>query len=241
MENNQQALKDVYHQRTIFFQIGLIMSLSFVMIAFEWKFYDDSEQVDLKVNHTSTIILDNPFVIEETRTLPTPAAIKEGIIVKSGKAISKIQKIEEQLALIHPLDIKTDIQPTDSIIKKSIPPPPPMTDCGLTCDYFLIEENFPTPKEGMKTFYEYLSKNIQYPRKAREQGIQGKVQVQFVVGKDGKFTDFKILEGVGGGCDEEALRVLKDAPAWNAGKQRGRPVRVQMSIPISFMLINARD
>ena len=71
---------------------------------------------------------------------------------------------------------------------------------------------------------------------ARESGIQGTVYVTFVVEHDGSVTDVRILRGIGGGCDEEAVRVINSMPKWNAGKQRGKPVRVQFNMPIKFTL-----
>jgi len=67
--------------------------------------------------------------------------------------------------------------------------------------------------------------------------IEGRVFVQFVVDKDGSITNVEVLKGIGGGCDEEAVRVVKNAPKWNPGKQRGRPVRVKMVLPITFKLL----
>jgi protein TonB len=67
-------------------------------------------------------------------------------------------------------------------------------------------------------------------------GVEGKVFVQFVVDKDGTLTDIKAVKGIGAGCDEEAVRVLKAAPKWKPGKQRGRPVKVRMILPITFKL-----
>ena len=66
--------------------------------------------------------------------------------------------------------------------------------------------------------------------------IEGKVYVQFVVDKDGTLTDVKALKGIGAGCDEEAVRVIQEAPKWKPGKQRGRPVKVRMVLPIIFKL-----
>jgi protein TonB len=82
----------------------------------------------------------------------------------------------------------------------------------------------------------YLNENIKYPQMARESGIQGRVFVTFVVEKDGNVTDVRVLRGIGGGCDEEAVRVIKNMPSWNPGKQRGKAVRVQFNMPILFKL-----
>jgi len=77
---------------------------------------------------------------------------------------------------------------------------------------------------------------IREPAMAKDAGIKGKVYVTFVVDKDGSIADVKVLRGIGGGCDEEAMRVVKGMPRWSPGKQRGKAVRVQYNLPINFIL-----
>lgn len=89
---------------------------------------------------------------------------------------------------------------------------------------------------GMDKFTNYLSKNMRYPAVARENNVQGRVIVTFVVEKDGSLTDIKVLRGIGSGCDEEAMRVIKNSPKWKPGIQNGRPVRQQYTVPIQFTL-----
>lgn len=84
--------------------------------------------------------------------------------------------------------------------------------------------------------YAFLSRNIRYPAAAKNSGITGKVLIRFVVNEDGRIHDAKVLRGIGGGCDEEALRVVNAMPAWNPGMQNGNPVKVYFTLPISFML-----
>jgi protein TonB len=87
---------------------------------------------------------------------------------------------------------------------------------------------------------EYIYKNVKYPAIARENGIQGRVVVQFVVEKDGKITDATVVRDIGAGCGEEALRVVNSMNGmntrWTPGQQRGQPVRVQFTLPVSFKL-----
>jgi periplasmic protein TonB len=101
---------------------------------------------------------------------------------------------------------------------------------------FNAVETEPAYPGGMAKFYEYLGKNIHYPAVAKENNVQGKVFVTFVVEKDGSLTDIKVLRGIGSGCDEEAVRVLKASRKWTPGIQNGRQVRVQYNVPISFTL-----
>jgi TonB family protein len=98
-------------------------------------------------------------------------------------------------------------------------------------------DKYPSPKGGMQAFYQYLARNFRYPTEARENGIEGKVLlVQFIVNLDSTLTDIKILEGIGGGCNEEAIRILKNSPKWIPGEQNNRRVRTYMVIPILFKL-----
>ena len=101
---------------------------------------------------------------------------------------------------------------------------------------FTSVEQVPEFPGGIEKFYAYLSKNIRYPAVARENGTQGRVIVSFVCEKDGSLTDVKVARGIGDGCDEEAVRVLKASPKWTPGVQNGRKVRVAYSVPISFTL-----
>lgn len=103
-------------------------------------------------------------------------------------------------------------------------------------EVFTIVEQTASPKGGMVAFYEYLGGNLSYPTDARRAGIQGRVFIEFVVNKDGSLSDLRILKGIGGGCDEEALRIVSASPAWNPGMQKGNPVRQRMVLPIIFKL-----
>jgi protein TonB len=89
---------------------------------------------------------------------------------------------------------------------------------------------------GQEELYKYLQKNIRYPEMARSNGIQGTVYVQFVVNKYGKIKDAKVLRGIGGGCDEEAIRVVMGMPDWKPGKQNGLAVPVYFNLPVKFTL-----
>ncbi|MCX2485132.1 energy transducer TonB [Pedobacter sp. MR2016-24] len=103
---------------------------------------------------------------------------------------------------------------------------------------FVSIETQPGFPGGMDKFYAYLQKTVRYPPMAQENNIQGKVFMSFVVEKDGRLTDIKVERKLGGGTDEEAIRVLKASPKWTPGIQNGKPVRVKYNIPISFTLAN---
>lgn len=106
---------------------------------------------------------------------------------------------------------------------------------------FDVVETMPTPVGGMTAWNKYLAENMQYPKEAVEQEIEGTVFVRFVVETDGNLTSLEITKGIGGGCDEEALRLIREAPKWEPGTQRGGPVRVRMRLSIRFRLNEVID
>ncbi|MBP6411608.1 MAG: energy transducer TonB, partial [Pseudarcicella sp.] len=113
----------------------------------------------------------------------------------------------------------------------AVEPPAPKEE-----EIFTAVEQNPEFPGGMSAFGKFLGKNIEYPAEATENNIAGKVILRFTVNKDGSIEDIKVLKGVGFGCDEEAVRVLKMTPRWTPGKQSGRAVRVSYSVPIVFSL-----
>ena len=101
-------------------------------------------------------------------------------------------------------------------------------------EIFQIVEEMPSFPGGEVKMMEYIAKNIKYPPQALKKGIRGRVIVSFVVEPDGSVSNVKVLRGIGGGCDEEAIRVVKSMPRWKPGKQRGKYVRVSLMLPINF-------
>ncbi len=103
-------------------------------------------------------------------------------------------------------------------------------------EIFVVVENSPEFPGGNDSLYAYIGRNIKYPETAKKEKIQGRVFVTFVIEKDGQVSSAKILRDIGGGCGEEAIRVVKNMPKWKPGTQRGNPVRVQFNLPIMFQL-----
>ncbi|MBX2955698.1 MAG: TonB family protein [Cyclobacteriaceae bacterium] len=101
---------------------------------------------------------------------------------------------------------------------------------------FLVVEESARPVGGMQEFYNHVGRVMTYPKEARRMGIQGKVFVEFVINKDGSISDVKAIKGIGGGCDEEAVRAVKTAPPWIPGKQKGNPIRQRYVVPITFAI-----
>ena len=103
-------------------------------------------------------------------------------------------------------------------------------------EIFTIVEQMPEFRGGQAALMQYLVKHIKYPSRAKANGISGRVYVSFVIDKGGNVINAKILRGIGGGCDQESLRVVNNMPKWIPGKQRGKNVTVQYTLPIKFKL-----
>ena len=99
-----------------------------------------------------------------------------------------------------------------------------------------IVEQMPEFPGGEEKMVEFISLNTQYPQEAKDKGVQGRVLVNFVIDTDGSITDVKVIKGIGSGCDEEAVRVVKSMPKWQPGRQRGKAVRVAYMLPLIFKL-----
>ena len=103
-------------------------------------------------------------------------------------------------------------------------------------DIYNVADEDPEFPGGMEAMVKYLSENIKYPQQAKDEGVSGKVFVSFVIEKDGSVSNAEVIRGIGGGCDEEALRVVNAMPKWVPGKMSGEPVRVHFNLPINFKL-----
>lgn len=106
----------------------------------------------------------------------------------------------------------------------------------LDNDVYTIVEETATPAGGMDKFFEHVGAKLKYPAQARRMGIEGRVFVEFIVQADGSISDVKVKNGIGAGCDQEAMNVIKSSPKWIPGKNKGVPVKQRMVFPIVFKL-----
>lgn len=97
-------------------------------------------------------------------------------------------------------------------------------------------EQMPEPVGGLKAFYDYINANLKYPEEARSKKVEGRVHVTFVITTDGSISNVQVSKGLGSGCDEEAIRLIQNAPKWTAGRQGGSPVCVEVTRPITFAI-----
>ena len=113
---------------------------------------------------------------------------------------------------------------------------PPVEDIHDPKEPYTVVEEMPEFPGGNDALFAYVGKELKYPEQAIEDGIEGAVVVTFVVEADGKITGVKVIRGIGGGCDEEAVRVVRGMPNWKPGKMGGKAVRVKYNLPIRYKL-----
>lgn len=212
-------------QSRMFFFMGLSIALALIYIVFNWNFEKDGGIITLGNDELLAFeeVQDIPHTVQPP---PPPPEIKQP---------PKIIEVADEV-ILEEVEIAIDVEATEDMAVEEVEYEMAPVEEEVAEEIFYIAETPPRPKDGLKAFYQFIGENLRYPQRARTANIKGKVFIQFVVDKEGNLTNFKVLKGIGYGCDEEAIRVLKTAPRWDAGKQRGVPVKVYMSIPIVFEL-----
>jgi periplasmic protein TonB len=215
------------NRRSIFLEIGAIIALVLVLCAFNWKSY---EKVVLPAYYRgvdNTPVEMAPVTIQKPPELPK---MKKPVLVYAFNIVDNESPVEDDFF------IDAEADPLDSVMVY-VPKPSMGVEEGTDEeDIFTVVESMPEFPGGIPALYKYLSQNINYPEAAKAAGISGKVYVMFVVEKDGTITDVQLKRGIGGGCDEEAMRVVSHMPLWKPGLQRNHPVRVQYLMDVKFTL-----
>ncbi len=227
MEPKKNPVYDVHHYRPLIFGASLIVSLLVVIILFEWSV----QKVDKMVLPQEASLLGMPLVEPMIREVkPDEPVLKKIQVVNPDKIVAVKDEptipIDNPALVVEPLTSSTG--PVDVTVESF--PEEPMPE-----DTFRIVQNMPMPEGGLEGFYKLLKKHMKYPLKAQRNHTEGRVFIEFTVGKNGRLTNMKIIKGVGDGCDEEAIRVLAMSK-WTPGKQRGVPVNVRMVQAINFQL-----
>ncbi len=226
MEAKKNPEQDVHRQSFRFFLLGLAVSVSIAIVAFEWT----TEKITYVAYHDDSP-LEGFLEILPNNVEPLRA---------QGMTKIKIQPVLMKLT--------TTTQQDDSSGEKPIidqqDDTTPYSDIEInlinlpeddSTQTFTFSEVLPKPVGGYEQFYLQLSKTLKYPREAIRHGVDGKVFVEFIVNRQGQLSNLKVIKGIGSGCDEEAMRVLV-LTHWDAGRQRGKPVNVRMIIPITFKI-----
>ncbi len=224
MEAKKSPKADLESKKRVFLQIGIALALGAALVAFEWRHYERPE-IDLGTLEIDFIEEEDiPITRQEQPPPPPPPEPSQELIIVDDDV-----ELEEEFTIDIDADVFTEVQEFTPII---IEEEEEFDDEVI----FTVVEDQPEFPGGEEARQRFLEQNLRYPQMAREAGIQGTVFVTFVVETDGSVTDVRVLRGIGGGCDEEAVRVVSMMPRWEPGRQRGQPVRVQFNMPIRFRL-----
>ncbi|MBX2915880.1 MAG: energy transducer TonB [Cyclobacteriaceae bacterium] len=223
MEAKKNPTQDVHRQSGKFFLIGLTLSVALTIMAFEWPI----KKREHMVCSFDDAVYDGTFQLNTDVTLaeqPKVKQVKPPVIKPTVNLITTTEPISDTP------DVISFDQPVITIGIDSATLLPEPTEEPL-----IAPEVAPVPEGGFEGFYKFVGQNLKYPKRARHTNTQGKVFVEFVIDKNGQVTDMKVIKGIGNGCDEEAMRVLA-LTKWQPGRQRGRPVKVRMTMPLNFVL-----
>ncbi len=215
--------------RLLYFETGMIVTLSLVLFAFEYANSPDAG----KQGNGRLMAADEFFVIEQTfREEKAPEKEKP-------KVTLIINPVDDKNILIgEPNFPNPEIGANDPFDVWAIP-----TGVGEEIDDpidFVLVEDKPRFNGGdpLVEFRSYIAKHLIYPEEARDNGVDGRVVVEFIVDKTGKVTGVKVLQGAHPVLNGEAVRVIESSPLWTPGKQRGKPVLVRYFFPVVFKLAN---
>jgi protein TonB len=206
----------IERKRGLLFQIGLVITLLVVLVAFEWKSY---EKTDYSLGQLQMDDLEDemiPITRQEEKPPPPPPPPEI------------IEIVEDEVEIENELEVEDTDTDENEFIEQE--------EEEDSDEVFMVVEQMPVFPGGDLGLMKFIQKTTKYPPIAKENDITGKVYVSYVVNKKGKVTNVKVVRSVDKYLDAEAVRVVKLLPYTTAGKQRGKPVNVQYTIPINFTL-----
>ena len=227
MEIKKSERADLEKGKSTSLLIGFVMALAVMFVALEWtqrEVEDNSELFmarDVSLNEEMV-----PITLPEKKTVPPPpAAVTKAEIIEIVEDDADIE--EDIMASTEDQAEWVDLNEYDVVEVE----PEPEEEAP-----FMVVEDMPEFPGGTAALLEYLRKNIKYPAICRENNIQGRVIVSFVVNKDGAIVDPEVVKSVNPSLDKEAVRVISTMPNWKPGMQRGKAVRVKYTVPLNFRL-----
>lgn len=227
MELKKSPKADLEDKKGLFLEVGLVIALIIALVAFNVKSYD-AEEVEF-TQRTAVDELEDVIIQTAEDTPPPPEP-------EQPEVATELVVVENDADITNELGIVDMGDNADKAQEEFVPVEIEEEVVVEEEEIFQVVEEEPEFPGGMEALYKYLGESIKYPQLAKENNIEGKVYVTFVVEKDGSIANPRILRDIGGGCGNEAIRVVKAMPKWKAGKQRGKNVRVQFNLPVSFKL-----
>ena len=223
MEIKKSPKADLQNKRGLLLEIGLIISLGLVILAF-W--YTPKERTIEKFDQEVVVIEEDLTEITRQDQKPPepPKKVEVKVIADLLEVVTNDTKITTEVSFTE-FDENTEVIQQVEVVEEEIEDDQP----------FLVAETMPSFLGGdLNTFRNWVQQNVRFPQIALENGIQGRVVVTFVIEKDGRLTNIEVLQTPDRSLSDEAVRVLSKSPKWSPGKQRNQPVRVKYTLPVDF-------
>ncbi len=225
MEAKKSKKADLENKRGLFLELGLVIVLAVVLIAFEWTSKPSKANTLGQVENADVEEEIVPITRQQNQPPPPPPP---------PQAVVQLNIVQNDVDLENELDIGN--MEADQNMAIDVVPFQQEEEAPEE-QVFMIVEDMPQFEGGdLNNFRIWVQQHLKYPPVAAENGISGKVFVQFAVNSKGEVVDAKVVRGVDPALDQEALRVVNSSPHWTPGKQRGKPVKVQFTFPIVFVL-----
>lgn len=227
MEIKKSPKADLEGKKTTWLLIGFVLILAVMFVAFEWTERDKQVTTDSSV--------EMPIFEEEMVPITEQVEPKQAPPPPEAPKVEEVLQIAENDADVQETTIQSSEDDNQAVEIKYVAPVVEEEE-PEEAEIFMVVEEMPEFPGGMAECLKFLGKNIKYPTIAQENGVQGRVIVQFVVNQDGSIVDPVVVRSVDPYLDKEALRVIKTMPKWKPGKQRGKAVRVKYTVPVTFKL-----
>ena len=228
MEVKKSQKASLENKRLLFVEIGFVLALLVTLLAFEWS---SKEKVDNSLFAENTEIIEEEMIpITQETPPPPPEVAKIPILSDQIDIIDDDIKVNDNiLNLEDDSSLGVEIQDYVEEVKEEVVE-------EETIPFQLVEEKPKFQGGDANDFSKWVNQRLVYPEVAKENGVQGRVMLQFTVKTDGSVSDVKVLRGVDPSLDKEAVRVVSMSPKWTPGKQRDRKVKVTYTFPVIFQL-----
>ncbi|MCU4176702.1 energy transducer TonB [Carboxylicivirga sp. N1Y90] len=225
MEVKKSKKADLENKRSLFFQMGLIITLGVVFVAFEWS--------TTKVDGKGQFWVEEEVVEEEAPPITVQDEIKPPPPPPPPVVSDILEIVDNDVELDEELEIEDS--ESDEDFEVDLSQLEEEEESGDPLPFYVLEDK-PVFPGGDAALLKYVNQNVRYPVICQENGVQGMVTVSFVIDEKGKVTNVKSLRSPDPNLEREAVRVVKTLPDWKPGKQRGRPVKVSFMVPVRFVL-----
>lgn len=228
MKPKKTERADLEKRRGLYLEIGLVVILVAVLVAFNVKNYDQ-EQVTV-IERTAEDEIEETMIQTQEETPPPPPEPEVPEVTTELNVIEDDAESDNEIGIVN-AEV-TDKTENIEIVQVEVQEEEEEKEDEI----FQVVEQDPEFPGGVEALYKFVQQNIKYPQLAKENNITGRVFVQFVVEKDGSVSNVRAARDIGGGCGAEAVRVVKSMPKWTPGKQRGKAVRAAYTLPVNFNL-----